>query len=54
MFLLETGLKNVLDSTGNEDRDRMIKSGEMTPFGTVINSQDNFTARQTGSVSLDY
>jgi len=42
----------MLASSGNNDRDMMIKTGEMTPFGTVINRQNQSLERPTISVSI--
>ena len=35
-----SALKSVLGSSG-ETKDKLIKTGEMTPFGTVVNQQHN-------------
>ncbi|XP_045212633.2 DNA excision repair protein ERCC-6-like [Mercenaria mercenaria] len=35
----EKAFKSVLGSSGNEAKDKLIKTGEMTPFGTVVNQQ---------------
>ncbi|KAH3872046.1 hypothetical protein DPMN_035259 [Dreissena polymorpha] len=35
----EKGFKSVLGSSGNDSRDLLIKTGEMTPFGSVVQQQ---------------
>ena len=36
-----------LGSSGDSDRDRLIKTGEMTPFGTVVKQEKDSTIQQT-------
>ena len=34
------GYGNVLQSTGNKTKDEMIRTGQMTPFGTVVMKEE--------------
>ncbi|XP_052775006.1 DNA excision repair protein ERCC-6-like isoform X2 [Mya arenaria] len=44
----ERGLKTMLATSGNEAQDRMIKTGEMTPFGTVVPQQTHPSKESQG------